>query len=181
MTHQENPYSISVAEANLKSLMLVIPMAVLGITLYWMTWGWEKITTDITVIPENFFISLLVFIIGVIIHELLHGVTWMVAGGIDKDAIKYGIKLYALAPYAHCKVAISARAYRFGVIVPGLALGLLPYLAGLVLGDARLIWFGFIFTLAAGGDFLMLWIIRDIPADYRLEDHPERVGCKVVA
>jgi hypothetical protein len=180
MADHENPYSISASEANLKSLLLVIPMAVLGVVFYWMVWGWEKILADLIIIPENFVFALLVFISGVLLHEWLHGLAWMFAGGLEHDAIKYGFKLSALAPYAHCKVAVRARAYRFGVVAPGLILGLLPYIVGLIIGEAVLIWFGFIFTLAAGGDFLMLWIIRDIPANCRVEDHPERVGCKVI-
>jgi len=53
MVDRENPYSISAAEANLKSLLLVIPMAVLGVALYWITWGWQKITIDLIALDPD--------------------------------------------------------------------------------------------------------------------------------
>lgn len=81
----------------------------------------------------------------------------------------------------HPTQPISTKAYRWGIIAPGLILGILPFIASLVLGNAGLLGFGFIFTLAAGGDFMMLWIIRDIPEDSFVKDHPDRVGCEVVS
>lgn len=179
MVRNENSYSITATEANLKSLVLVIPMAAMGIGVYWMVWGWEKIVQDLAIIPENFFVSLLIFVFGIALHELLHGITWMLVGGLDRSAIKYGFNFLALAPYAHCKEPLAAHKYRLGVIAPGLFLGFLPYVVGMILGEAALIWFGFIFSLAAGGDFLMLWIIRDIPAGLKIVDHPDRVGCSL--
>ena len=33
---------------------------------------------------------------------------------------------------------------------------------------------------AAGGDVLILWVLRAIPSDARILDHPTKVGCEVV-
>lgn len=180
MNEQEDLYSISAVEANVKSLLIVFPMAVLSLAIYRFAWGWEKMVADLVFLNEHLFIAILILIGGICLHELLHGFTWIIAAGLNHKDIDYGFKLYAFAPYAHCTKAITARAYRIGVLAPGLVLGLIPFAVGLVTGVASIIWFGFIFTLAAGGDFLMLWIIRDLPGTQKVEDHPERVGCKVV-
>ena len=64
--------------------------------------------------------------------------------------------------------------------VPGVVLGVAPALAGLVLGAGDVFWFGFIFTLAAGGDALILWLLRGVPGDRLVRDHPTKPGCLVL-
>lgn len=174
-------YSISVSRASVQSLLLVIPMAVLALTLYYLSWGGEKIVNDLAMLLEQFGIVFIILIAGICLHELLHGLAWMAAARLPWEAIEYGFKLSALAPYAHCKEPMQLKAYRTGVLAPGFILGLLPYVFGLLTGSGGFIWFGFIFILAAGGDFLMLWIIRKIPAGEYVKDHPERVGCETVS
>jgi len=180
MKEHEDLYSISAVRANVVSLFIVIPLAVLGMGLYGFIWGWEKMVADMVILQEQLFIAILILVVGICLHELLHGIAWILVAGLNLKDINYGFKLYAFAPYAHCTKAITARAYRLGVLAPGLILGLLPFVLGLATGEAAIIWFGFIFTLAAGGDFLMLWIIKDLPGEQMVEDHPEKVGCKIV-
>jgi len=181
MNNQGEQYSLSIIEANWKSLMIVLPLAVVTVFTYSMVWSWGKTGSDFLVIYSHYGVALFLLIAGTFAHELLHGLTWMKMGDLDWDDIKYGFKLRVLTPYAHCKKPITAKAYRWGILIPGFILGFLPFIGSLILGYAWLLVFGFIFTLAAGGDFLMFWIIRDIPEDSLVEDHPERVGCKVVS
>lgn len=180
MSQKGDQYSLSIIEANWKSLLIVVPLAVLMVYTYSLVWGWEKTSSDLLVMYRHYGFALLLLVAGTFLHEFLHGVTWMKMAGLDWDDIKYGFKLRVVTPYAHCKKPIAADAYRWGILSPGILLGMLPFTISLLLGNAWLFIFGFIFTLAAGGDFLMFWIIRDIPADRFVEDHPERVGCRVV-
>lgn len=180
MNQRDDQYSLSIIEANWKSLLIVFPVAVSTVYLYNLAWGWGKTGSDLLVIYRHYGIALFLLVAGTFLHELLHGLTWMKKAGLNWNDIKFGFNLRALTPYAHCKEPIAAGAYRWGILTPGILLGFLPFAAGLVWGNAWLFVFGFIFTLAAGGDFLMFWIIRDIPGDQLVEDHPERVGCKVV-
>ncbi|MGK7369771.1 MAG: DUF3267 domain-containing protein [Candidatus Halalkalibacterium sp. M3_1C_030] len=181
MTQEDDKYSLSIIEANLKSLLIVLPIAAVTIFTYSLFWGWGKTGSDFLVIYSDYGIALFLLVAGTFAHELLHGLTWMRMADLDWDDIKYGFKLRALTPYAHCKKPIAAKAYRWGIMIPGFILGFLPFIGSLILGNAWLLVFGFIFTLAAGGDFLMFWIIRDIPKNSLVKDHPERVGCKVVS
>lgn len=52
--------------------------------------------------------------------------------------------------------------YRLGAAIPGVVLGLLPSLVGIVTGNAPIMLFGLFFTFAAGGDALVLWLIRKV-------------------
>lgn len=71
--------------------------------------------------------------------------------------------------------------YRLGTLLPGLVLGILPLLAAYLLANGALLWFGFIFTLAAGGDFLILWLLRADADPWLVEDHPSLAGCTLIA
>ena len=179
MNQKGGEYSLSIIEANWKSLLIVLPLAAATVFIYSLVWGWEKTGSDLLVIYNQYGIALFLLVAGTFAHELLHGLTWMRMADLNWDDIKFGFKLRALTPYAHCKKPIAARAYRWGILIPGFVLGFLPFIVSLYLGNAWLFVFGFIFTLAAGGDFLMFWIIRDIPKDRFVEDHPDRVGCQV--
>lgn len=181
MSHQSDQYSLSILEANWKSLLIVVPLAAFTMYTYSLVWGWDKTGSDLLVMYRHYGFALFLLVAGTFLHELLHGVTWMKMANLDWDDIKYGFKLRVLTPYAHCKKPIAAYAYRWGILSPGFFLGVLPFIFSLLLGNAWLFVFGFIFTLAAGGDFLMFWIIRDIPRERLVEDHPERVGCRVIS
>jgi hypothetical protein len=50
----------------------------------------------------------------------------------------------------------------------------------LVLGNGNLFWFGLVHTAAAGGDWLILWLIRKLKAGRLVEDHPTNAGCYVL-
>jgi hypothetical protein len=65
--------------------------------------------------------------------------------------------------------------------MPGLLLGIAPSIAGVISGSAVLAAFGLLFTIAAGGDFLILWLLRGVHAGALVEDHPERAGCYVLS
>jgi hypothetical protein len=118
-------------------------------------------------------------ILGVVVHELLHAAGWMIWGKKRWQAITFGIKWQWLAPYAHCTEPMPARAYRWSTFLPGLLLGIVPGLLALLGGSGLLAAFAFFFIAAAGGDFLVLWLIRGVPATVLVEDHPERAGCYV--
>jgi Protein of unknown function (DUF3267). len=87
----------------------------------------------------------------------------------------------ALTPFARCTVPTRARWYRLSLALPGLALGAAPLTIGLLTGGWPATFYGFLMLVAAAGDFLILWILRGVPAGAWVQDHPQRVGCLVVA
>jgi hypothetical protein len=121
-----------------------------------------------------------VIVLGIFVHELIHGVTWVILGGKDFSTVKFGFQWKTLTPYAHLKEPMEVNLYRLSVFMPGLLLGILPYLLSLLLADCNLFWFSLIHTSAACGDFLILWLIRNVKAGSLVEDHPTNAGCYVL-
>jgi len=163
--------SISMVKANIYGLIVLLPVVLLGL-FYIKLWGLAALKT----IPFGSLGRFLILIFfGIVVHEGLHGLVWILAG--KKWNVTFGIHWKTLSPYAHCKAPLNVEAYRIGVALPGLILGLFPTGIGLFTGSHSAIVFGLIFILAAGGDALVLWLIRNVQAGSLVEDHPSRVGC----
>ena len=128
-------------------------------------WGWPQAA-----------LSLLLFIISICIHELLHGVGYFL-GGAKWSQIEFGVR--KLTPYAHCSVPLNRNNYRWAAALPGLILGLFPVLVSLIIGSSTWMLFGTLMTVSAAGDALILWLLRDAPADALVFDHPTKVGCEL--
>ena len=112
----------------------------------------------------------------IVVHELLHAVGF-VAGGASRRQIAFGVDMKTLTPFAHCTRPLASRAMRYAIALPGVVLGVLPAVVGLATGTAVLSVLGGVGMAAAGGDVLVLWLIRRVPSDQLLADHPSRVGC----
>lgn len=123
---------------------------------------------------------MVMLIAGIVVHEMLHALTCVYLGNKPWRAIQFGIVWKALAPYAHLTEPVEVRAYRWGVAIPGIVLGLVPSLVGILTGIGAIMLFGLIFTLAAAGDALILWVTRSVEAGKLVEDHPSRAGCYVI-
>ena len=122
---------------------------------------------------------LVVLALGIAVHELIHGLSWQLLNAGKKSAVVYGFQWKTLTPYAHITEATTAKTYRLGTAAPGIILGALPLMLGLIINDGWLIWFGTLFTMAAGGDALILWKLRGTPSSALVEDHPTKPGCIV--
>jgi hypothetical protein len=120
-------------------------------------------------------------VLGVVVHELIHGLVWAWAARKPLRAIRFGVNWKALAPHAQCTVPLPASAYRLGAAAPGLLLGLVPALAGTLTGVGGVAAFGWLMVLGAGGDIVVLWLIRSVPPACLVQDHPTRAGCVAAA
>jgi hypothetical protein len=74
---------------------------------------------------------------------------------------------------------MTAFAYRVSVALPGVILGALPGLMGLMWRNGWLTVYGALMSIAALGDLIVLWLIRSVPGDARVQDHPRAPGCIV--
>jgi hypothetical protein len=175
MMENKRDLSISMARANIVVIFVSIPVAILQFAIFFLVHGLRKMETTL-----GLGLFLVVLFLGVLAHELIHGLAWVIFGGKSFSAIKFGFQWKTLTPYAHLKEPVEINAYRIGGFMPGFTLGILPYIMSIVLGDGNLFWFGLIHTAAAGGDGLILWLIRNVKAGSMVEDHPTNAGCYVI-
>ena len=182
---QETPYgpaedhSIALALANARALAISIPLT---ITL-WGLYAWFQ-PDDPLLEPLGTLSALasllLAIVVAVSIHEAIHGLGWALFGRAPLRRVRFGLAARTLNPFAHMLDPIPARAYRWGTALPGLILGLLPCATALAAGSAWWMLFGLTLTLAAGGDMLVLWLLRGVDGNALVIDHPSRAGCLVL-
>lgn len=169
--------SISMLRANIVAVFIMVPVSILQFSLYHMLHGAKR--TEFTLYLLNILFFLALLIASIVGHELIHGLTWMGFGKKPFSALKFDIQWKTLTPYAHLKEPIEINAYRLGGFMPGFVLGILPFILSLILGNGTLLWFSIIQTAAASGDWLILWILRNVKSGTFVEDHPSRAGCYV--
>jgi hypothetical protein len=169
--------SISMLRANVTAVLIMIPAAILQFSIFQVLHGGEKMEFTIRLLDVIVFLALL--IASIVVHEFIHGLTWVVFGKKNFSAVKFDMHWKTLTPYAHFKEPIEVNLYRLGGFMPGFILGILFFIASLILGNSYLLWFSMIQTAAASGDWLILWILRTVKRGTLVEDHPSRVGCYV--
>ncbi|MCB9421017.1 MAG: DUF3267 domain-containing protein [Ardenticatenaceae bacterium] len=156
---------------------LIIPAAVAIFVLpYWLLGGRMAFVGE----RPSPVILLLAFVGGIVVHELLHAVGFVVAGKVAVTAVKFGFSWKGLAPYAHCAEPMRASAYRLSIMLPGLVLGILPGILGVILLSWPLVLWGILMVIAAGGDLAVLLAIRQVPGMAWVRDHPTKAGCQVL-
>ena len=169
--------SISMLRANIIALFIMVPVAILQFILFYMLHPMERMEINLDLLLLLFFWFLV--IASIVIHELIHGLTWMYFGKRPFSSIKFGFQWKTLTPYAHLKEPIEVNVYRIGGFMPGFVLGIVPFILSLLLGNANLLWFSIIQTAAASGDWLILWLLRNVKSGTLVEDHPSRAGCYI--
>jgi hypothetical protein len=166
-------------KANLLAVVLMSPLVGGLAALFAARWDWALVGHGLW---EFFDVRVAVpsAVLGIIAHEAIHAISWAVASRRPLSAIAVGIQWRSLTPYAHPRDPMGVQPYRIGAAMPGLVLGIVPAVAAIVLGRPILLAFGLLFTIAAGGDALVLWLIRRVSPTKSVQDHPTRAGCIVL-
>ena len=163
--------------ANVLGVLFIVPSVAILAGAYAAIWGWSSLGAGFDAV--NLW-AIPVLLLAIALHEAIHGVTWARLSGRPFGVIRYGFQIATLTPFAHSTEPLPIRAYLIGVLMPGLALGVLPCLAAMVLGSGVLMLGGLAMTAAAGGDLLVVWLLRGAGRRSLVLDHPIRAGCWVL-
>jgi hypothetical protein len=167
--------SIPITELTPSGLVIGAGLALLALGPYWLLHGFDG-WLDLSPLGG---LALVVALL--VVHELLHALAWMIAGGFRCEQISFGIDRASLSPYTHVAEPMTARAYRIGAVTPGLLTGALPAVIAWILGSGPLSLLGALMSVGAVGDLIVLWVIRRVPGDTLVIDHPTNAGCWVKA
>ena len=161
--------TISFWRANFIAIISVLPILIILYFLF--TFIWEN-----PVISFNYPYWIF-YLIGVVIHEIIHGFFAMKLSKQRIKSIKFGIYWKFLTPYCHCKEPLTIRDYRIVLLSPLIILGIIPTIVGFIIGHNGIYGFGLLFILAAGGDLAIYWKLRNENKNSLVLDSPDKIGC----
>ena len=171
--------STSLARANVWTLAISLPLVALMLVAY-LALSPARSLSAAGFSLRGGLIFLVLMIAGIVVHEGIHALAWSAFGRMPFKRIRLGFQASTLTPYAHALDPMPARAYRLGALMPALLLGVVPFAVGTAIGSLLLALYGMIFVFAAGGDLLILWLIRNMDPHALVLDHPSWAGCIVL-
>ena len=186
--YTEKKLTIDLKKANIYSLKILLYSCVVFLIPYIFLWlyqfSFEHLSSTFKRLIEKYtflsgFIPLFFIVLGIVLHELIHGLTFLPFCKNGFKSIKFGFLKQYLTPYCHCKEALKLKYYRIGVLMPAIILGFLPSVWAIVTGNFYLLCFGIFFIMGAAGDFMILMILKNENPEDLVLDHPSEAGCFV--
>ena len=156
-------------------LALVAPFIIVhfeSFSYYFTHFNWWIFLKDCVL-----FIVFLLF--GIVLHGVIHGLTWALFVKERLGAIKFGVLWKYLTPYCHCKGHLRVKHYIAGAIMPAVILGIVPTLWAFITGNMMIFFLGVYFIVAASGDFLIIYLLRNEHYNSYVKDHNSLPGCIV--
>ena len=178
MKNLTSELTISPVKAQIYSLIPTIILIPLLLLPFHLIWDIKLSGLKINLLTNTMY-GFIMLIAGTVVHELIHGFTAMLFANVPWKNVKFGIQWQSLTPYFHSEIPMKAQKYRVVVIMPLIILGLIPYIVSLINGSGWLMIFGTIFTFAACGDLMIIWMMRKLHAHEMVQDHPTKVGLLV--
>ena len=185
---EKEKLTIDIVWANVFGILIMIPIAIIYGLPFYLVWhdiypivNMKELFNDLSpgfiiLIPLK---MLLIMVLGIIIHELIHGVVWAKYSQHGFKSIKFGVLWKMLTPYCHCREPLNVGHYILGAIMPAIILGLMPAIISIIIGNFWLLVFSVFFTIAASGDFLIINLLRKENMNSLVQDHPSEAGCYI--
>jgi hypothetical protein len=181
--------TFDLVKLNLYGFIASIPIILIYGIPYYLIWSKQfsiaelkKVNLNYELVEYSFeysFSIVFIMLLGILIHELIHGITFSFFAKTGFKAINFGVLWKMLTPYCHCKEPLLVKHYIIGGIMPAFILGFLPFMYSLLFGNLVLLIFAIFFTVAAFGDFYIIYLLRNENKNSLVLDHPSEVGCFV--
>jgi hypothetical protein len=175
--YKKTNLTIGIVKANLFVLLLTIPVVAIGVLLF----VWKNPIELLMPSPQGSLLFIVLFVVLVVAHELIHGLTWSLFSEQHFKDIEFGFMKEYLTPYCTCRVPMSKNHYILGALMPCIILGILPTALGILLGSHLLFWIGIVMILSAGGDIMIVAKVlahksQDESQEILVYDHPTQAG-----
>ncbi|MBQ6582206.1 MAG: DUF3267 domain-containing protein [Mogibacterium sp.] len=177
--YEQHDLTISIVAANLAVLIAAIPVFVIGFFAYYKVNG-SILSEGPAHLPVLLF--LVIYLVLIVVHELVHGITWSIFSEHHLKDIEFGIMKEYATPYCTCAAPLSRGAYLAGGLMPLIVLGIIPAIIAIAAGSVFWLLIGLIMILSAGGDVMIaikMIRYRSAAKDVLYYDHPTQGGLVV--
>ena len=175
--YERTELTVGIVKANVFAILLGLPVIAVGLLLFCLVnpdTEYKNIFSG-----RSLFIFLAAFIVLVVVHELIHGLTWGLFTEHHFKDIEFGFVKEYMTPYCACSCPLTKGKYIAGALMPLFILGIIPIAAAIAAGSWLLLWIGIVMVLSAGGDILLTFNIlkhKNRSADVLYLDHPTQAG-----
>ena len=179
--------TFDLVKLNLYGFIASIPITLIYVIPFYLIWSKQfsiellkkvNLNNELVEYALGYSFSIVfIMLLGIFIHELIHGITFSFFAKTGFKAIKFGVIWKMLTPYCHCKEPLLVKHYIIGGIMPAFILGFLPFIYSLLFGNVFWLIFAIFFTVAAIGDFYIIYLLRNENKNSMVLDHPSEVGC----
>lgn len=168
---------VDVVQANVMAVVVMLPFLAAAAVLFFTL----NPVGEVYIPLSGMALWLLAFLVLVVLHEAIHGLTWGLMAPHGFKAIAFGVIWQMLTPYCTCNDGLKRWQYLLGGLMPTLILGF--GLAGLATAQGSLWLFSLaeVMILGGGGDFLVVFkMLRHPQKDGAVYyDHPYECGLVV--
>lgn len=167
--------TIGIVRANVFAVFLLIPLAIIGVGLFYMRH--KTLAAGFGAGTLLWFV--IIFAALIVIHELIHGACWAIFAEHHFRDIEFGIMRQYLTPYCTCGVPLRKGPYILGALMPLILLGVIPMIAGILIGSMPVLLIGILMADSAAGDIMVVWNIlkyRSRAKNIVYIDHPTQAG-----
>ena len=172
--------TMSEMAANTLALFSAGPFILLFVLLFKVMQPGVELTYDFNEINPLLF--LLIFFGLIVVHELIHGLTWGLCAESGFKAIAFGFIVQYITPYCTCSEPLKKNQMIMGALMPTIVLGFLPGIVACMIGSTPLFYMACMLILGGGGDLMVIAKIlkyKSTSAEKLYYDHPYKVGLVV--
>ncbi len=169
--YKEKPVLVSALKANVVALLIAIPMIMILYSFYEFV---HEDTGQTSISMTG--MLLLAFFVSIVIHELIHGISFALFTKEGWKSIKFGVIWKVVTPYCTCREPLPRNQYLISAMFPTIILGVIPYIFALVIKNKFLLDLSVLNILGGGGDIYISLKLRKYK-EHLVIDHPYLVGC----
>jgi hypothetical protein len=166
----------SILQANFVGLLITLPINFLFLAVHYL---FNDFVPNGSYSPYIGLIFIALMLLLIVVHELIHGITWGHFAAEGRKSIEFGVIWQALTPYCTCSSPLTKGEYIKGALMPTIVLGFIPGIIAAITGWVPLLILSQLMILAGAGDVLIvarLLLHRPKKAKVVYLDHPTECG-----
>ena len=174
--YSRNDRTIDIVKANVVTILLSLPVMAVTVGLFFLV---NRSGPTDSFGKSSFWIFTVSYIALIVVHELIHGLTWSVFAPNHWKDIEFGFMTQYLTPYCTCGVPLEKSQYILGALMPLIVLGLIPAAIAIFSGSFLLLLISVVMIMSAGGDVLLVRELLRFRTDAKeqlIYDHPTQAG-----
>lgn len=175
--YNKKELTMTVEKVCKKGFITIIPIILIGFAIYYLIRGGYNILET----PwKDYFTVMIYFIIGFVLHELIHGIVW---GRVSEGGFKsadFGYDPNYAKPYCNPTEIITMKQFKIGKVMPLIITGILPYLISIIIVSFHLMIASLLLIGLCGVDIVILKMIFKEENTTLVMNHEKHYGCIVL-